>query len=272
MDIIYQLSTMFPNLKTELHMANMKVRPDAFLKKTLLSSFFVSSAMAVFVFFMLAVFKMSVLFLVPIYLFMFALFFFFFLNSPKTAIKKRQRELDKEVIFAGRFLLVKLYSGTPLVNALMDASKSYGVAQQYFKEIVDEISLGTPIEEAIENAVKYSPSEKFRKIMFQLNNAIKIGVDVTKSLENTLDELTSEQMIEIQKYGKKLNSLALFYMLLAVVIPSLGVAMFVVIGSLIGFFRADNSKTVFIAVVLFLIVIQMIFISIFKTARLSVNL
>jgi len=215
---------------------------------------------------------MSILLIFPLFIFFFLMFFFFFLNSPKTTIRKRQRELDKEVIFAGRFLLVKLYAGTPLVNALIDASKSYGVAQSYFKEMVDDINLGAPLEQAIDNAMKYSPSEKFTKILFQISNAIKIGVDVTKSLENTLDELTSEQMVEIQKYGKKLNSLALFYMLLAVVIPSLGVAMFVVIGSLIGFFRADNSKAVFIAVVVFLVIIQFVFISIFKTARLSVNL
>ncbi|MBS3137108.1 type II secretion system F family protein [Candidatus Woesearchaeota archaeon] len=272
MDLIYQLNTLFPHLKAELHMANMMIKPEAFIKKALGLSFFVAMTMLIFGFFMLSVFKASLFLLLPIFIFFFAIFFFFFINSPKTAIRKRQRELDKEVIFAGRFLLVKLYSGTPLVNALMDASKSYGVAQSYFKEMVDDINLGTPVEQAIENGMKYSPSEKFRKILFQINNALKIGVDVTKSLENTLDELTAEQFVEIQKYGKKLNSLALFYMLMAVVIPSLGVAMFVVIGSLVGFFTAENSKQVFIGVIAFLIIIQMVFISIFKTARLSVNL
>ena len=70
---------------------------------------------------------------------------------------------------------------------------------------------------------------------------------------------------------KKLNSLSIFYMLLAVVMPSIGVAMFSVVGSLIGL-GGELAKLLFIGIAIFLIVLQVVFITIFKTARLTVNL
>jgi flagellar protein FlaJ len=196
-------------------------------------------------------------------------FFFFLLNSPKASIAKRQRELDQEVLFAGRFLLVKVHSGRPLLNALIEGSQSYGVASKYFKEIVEDINLGTPIEKALDNAVKYSPSDKFRRILFQVNTALKVGIDVSIPLTNVIEEITAEQLTEIQRYGKKLNSLALFYMLLAIVLPSIGMAIFVVVGGLLGL---PIDRDIFMVVIGVLVLVQLIFISIFKTSRLSVNL
>ena len=172
-------------------------------------------------------------------------------------------------MFAGRFLLVKVNAGRPLLNALMEGSQSYGVSSKYFKEIVEDINLGTPLENALENAVKYSPSDKFRRILFQINTALKVGIDVSIPLTNALEEITNEQLTEIQRYGKKLNSLALFYMLLAIVLPSIGMAIFVVVGGLLGL---PIDRNIFMVVIGVLVLVQLLFISIFKSTRLSVNL
>lgn len=184
-------------------------------------------------------------------------------------IHKRRRELDKEVLFAGRFLLVKVHAGRPLLNALIEGSQSYGVASKYFREIVDDINLGTPIEDALDNAVKYSPSDKFRRILFQISTALKVGIDVSIPLANVLEEIANEQLTDIQRYGKKLNSLALFYMLLAIVLPSIGMAIFVVVGGLLGL---PIGRDLFLVVIGVLVLVQLIFVSIFKSTRLSVNL
>ncbi|MBI3032968.1 type II secretion system F family protein [Candidatus Woesearchaeota archaeon] len=272
MDIVHTILHFYPKVKTDLRMAYMKDRPDIYIKKSLKGAATFGMGMTIFFFFMFQTFKVNLIFLLPTFIILCIGFFHFFLLVPKQRILKRQRDLDREVLFAGRYLLVKLNSGVPLLNALLDASKSYGVAKQYFKEIVDEINLGTPIEKAIDNAVKYSPSVKFRKIMFQIGNAVKVGVDVSRSLSDTLEEITNEQMSDIQAYGKKLNSLALFYMLLAVVVPSLGMTIFIVIGTLVNFLTPDTAPRLFGVVLGFLVFIQFIFVSIFKTTRLSVNI
>jgi pilus assembly protein TadC len=253
-------------------MAHIKQRPDEFIKKILQGSFILSVSMGVFTFFMADVFNFSMIFVPLVIIVLFWLFFMVLLQSPKTKIKKRQRDLDREVLFAGRYLLVKLNSGRPLLNSLVDASKSYGVSSKYFKEIVDDVTMGTPIEKALDNAIKFTPSEKFRRILFQISNAIKIGADVTEPLIAALDEISKEQMIDIQRYGKKLSSLTMFYMLLAIIMPSLGMAMLVVIGSLLGLLTEGVATSIFTGVLIALALIQFVFITIFKSNRLTVNL
>lgn len=274
MDIVHYFLQHFPKLKKEMRMAHIREKPHEYMKNALKKSSFFAAAAATLAFLALvkAGFFAAFFAMLCSFLFFFSLFFTYHVYLPKKLIQKRKREIDREVLFAGRYLLVKLHSGMPLLNSLIDASRSYGVANKYFKEIVDDINMGTPLENAIDNAVKYTPSEKFKKILFQIYNAITVGVDVSDALKATLDELTAEQHVEIQKYGKKLNSLSLFYMLIAVVMPSLGVTMLIVIGTLMGFFREENAVLILGSVVGLLFILQFVFISIFKTSRLSVNL
>lgn len=240
-----------------------------FVKKTFQLAVMFAVGTLVLLFFFFEIAGISVLYLLLILPFIYIGYFFFFMMSPKNIINKRKRELDQEVLFAGRFLLVKVHSGRPLLNALIEGSQSYGIASKYFKEIVEDINLGTPIEKALDNAVKYSPSEKYRRILFQISTALKVGIDVSIPLSNAIDEITAEQLTEIQRYGKKLNSLALFYMLLAIVLPSIGMAIFVVVGGLLGL---PIERNLFLVVTGALVIVQLIFVSVFKASRLSVNL
>jgi len=270
-DIIHRITKKFPKLPAQLRMAHVKDRPEEFVKKMLKGAVTYALGLSVLVFFVLDMMEKPVAFVILAFPLLFLLLFVLLIYSPVTKINKRRRDLDREVLFAGRFLLVKIHSGRPLLNALVDASESYGVASKYFKELVDDINMGTPIEKALDNAMTFSPSLKYRKILFQIGNAIKIGIDVSEPLSNTLDEISGEQMLEIQRYGKKLNSLSIFYMLIAVVMPSIGVAMFSVIGSLVGL-GGDLANTIFMVVLGLLAIMQLIFITIFKSARLTVNL
>jgi hypothetical protein len=105
--------------------------------------------------------------------------------------------------------------------------------------------------------------------LFHVNNALKLGIDVTKPLNAVLEEITTEQDLEIKRYGKKLNTIIIFYMLAAIVMPSLGMTIFIVLSSFINF---TVSTTHFAIVIGFIILIQFLFISIFKTIRPTVNL
>jgi pilus assembly protein TadC len=184
-------------------------------------------------------------------------------------VSKRAKKIDKDVLFAGRFLLIKLNSGKPLINSLMDASQSYGVANTYFKDIVRNIDLGTPLEDALEKAMDSCPSKKMGRVLFQINNALRIGIDVTQNLEAVLEEIANEQLVEIQRYGKKLSSLTLFYMLVAVVAPSLGITMFMVVAGLVSL---DIGPSTFFVFSFFLVLIEFVFLSLFKSIRPNVNI
>jgi pilus assembly protein TadC len=256
-------------LKRKLLIAGMNITPKDFVKKNTRTALMVAVCMGVLSFFIVSKNKGS-----PIMILLVAFMFFMLsrsiLNrSADVKISKRAKAIDKDVLFAGRFLLIKLNSGKPLINSLIEASQSYGVASHYFKEIVRNIELGTPLEQALESAMDNCPSKKMKKILFQINNALKVGVDVSQNLESILQEITNEQLVEIQRYGKKLNSLTMFYMLLAVVVPSLGITIFVILASLVSI---SLPPSIFISFLFFLTITELMFMSIFKSIRPSVNI
>jgi pilus assembly protein TadC len=269
MGISRTIALRMPRLKDKLRGAAVNKKPDIFIKECLSNAFIMSILLSVLLTFM--VLKMNgniAIIFVCFFVFFFGLFFLFVKRLDVT-MAKREREIDRDVLFAGRFLLVKLNSGKPLINSIIDASKSYGVATKYFKEIVQDIDLGTPMEDALLNAYKNTPSRKFKKILFQINNSLKIGVDVSVPLESTLEEISQEQLVEIQRYGKKLNSLTMFYMLIAIIVPSLGITLFSVVASMVSI---TIDMNIFLIVLFFVMMVQVMFINVFKSIRPNLNI
>lgn len=255
-------------LRNRLRTANLPYTPAKYIKKTLNMSLYAIVPTILF-FFVLKKAKLSPFLLIPIFVILYILIFEYLLLSVKAKIRKREREIDREVIFVGRYLLVKLYSGRPLLNALIETSEGKGITSKYIKDIVDDINTGSTIETALNNAMIYSPSSKLRRILFHVNNALQLGIDVTKPLESAIYEITKEEELEIKKYGKKLNTLVIFYMIAAVILPSLGVAILIVLSSFINLAIDLKGLLLF---VFFIVVLEFIFITLFKSIRPVVNL
>ncbi|MBW2976993.1 type II secretion system F family protein [Candidatus Woesearchaeota archaeon] len=266
--LVQWINSFFPDLKKKFRMAHIRKAPQEFIYENLKSSLLFSLALTVIFFFIGSKAGVPLIFILAAFIPFFALVFGFMFLKVKARIYQRQKEIDREVLFAGQYLLIKLYSGRPLLNALIDTTKSYGVASKYMKEIVNDINTGSSLEMALENAMNYSPSEKFRRILFHVKNALELGIDVTKPLSSVLDEIRKEQSLEIQKYGKKLNTIVIFYMLGAVVMPSIGMTLFIVFSSFINF---TITLSHFAVMIFFMVIIQFLFMSIFKTIRPVVN-
>ena len=264
-----QVAAFFPTLKRDLRIAHLPYSAVEYTSKNLKSSIMVAPLFTILFFFVLKKAQLPLILLLPIFIAIFIMVFGYSIISIKSKIRKREKEIDQEVLFVGRYLLVKLYSGRPLLNALIETSESRGIATKYVKEIVDDINTGSTIEDALRNAMTSSPSEKLGKILFHVNNALKLGIDVTGPLESVLEEITRNEALEIKKYGKKLNTLVIFYMLAAVIMPSLGVSIFIVITSFINFPIDLKSFGLFI---FFLIILEFIFITLFRSIRPTVNL
>lgn len=266
---VNRVASFFPALKSELRIAHLPYTPVEYVNKHLRITALYALLFTILFYFVLQKAGLPIFLLVPIFSTLYILLFEYSILAVKAKIRKREREVNKEVLFIGRYLLVKLYSGRPLLNALIETAESRGIASKYIKEIVDDINTGNTIENSLNNAMIYAPSDKLRRILFHLNNALQLGIDVTKPLESVLDEITKEEEIEIKRYGKKLNTLVIFYMLGAVIVPSLGAAMFIVVSSFINFPIGLNGLLILI---FFIFVLQFIFVTLFKSIRPMVSL
>lgn len=259
-----RLAKMFPGLQQSLIIARMKTTANKYIAQALTNSVMVT---ATFLFLLLLLFlqiKISILWLFLLGPAIFAFFIFFFMNIPYVYINQRSREIEKNVLFAGRYLLVKVQSGEPLFNSLIGVAKSYGATGEVFNEIVQDVHFGAKIEDAIDKAIKNNPNDNLKKLLWEISNSIKTGSDMSKSLSAILEGINEQVYTEIEKYGRKINSITLFYMVLAIIVPSLGMTMVAIISSFISIVIPMNILYLLAFMIAF---VQFMFISLYKSIR-----
>ena len=230
-----KIAKSFPHLKLHLAQAEIKTTPEKFVKQNLKLSFYLSFALVFIGFlFLYKIQPKLIVLLILLFPVVYFMSFIYFMNTPAAKAKKAVREIDKEIVFAGRFLLVELSAGVPLFNAMDNVSRSYPLIGKYFKEIIDRAEVGKPIDEAITEVMELTPSDNFRKLLWQIMNSLRTGADVSVALNSILEQIAREQLIKMKEYGKKLNPMVMFYLMIAVIVPSLGVTMLSLLSSFIG--------------------------------------
>jgi len=257
--IFKMLARNIPELKLKLARARMNEEPEHYVKKTFSTAMVLTFGLLIIVF---AFFKKPVilLFAPPIFLFS----FFYFIRLVDVKIEKMKRHINQELVFAGRFLIIELESGVPLYNSFINLGKNYEVIGPFFNEVVEKINLGTTMEEALNEAITLTPSPELRKLMWQVLNSMRTGADVADSLNAVIDQVVRQQQIAVKEYGRKLNPLAMFYMMMAVIVPSLGTTVMVVLATFMGFSLPLPFLLIIAGLVGF---VQLMFLAIIKSAR-----
>jgi len=257
-----------PGLSQKLKMAAIKETPQEFIKSVVFTSFYMTTGFLIILAAILSKISINKILLIIAFPVLFVIVFLYFVNMPDVKIVSKRKSIDREIIYAGRFLVVELQSGVLLYNAMKNVSKSYKDIGNAFGEIIHAIDLGTSIEDALRESIEYTPSNDFRRMLWQIMNALKTGSDVSDSLKSVLDQITREQIIEVQSYSKKLNPLAMFYMILAVILPSLGITMLVVMSS---FVSIELTLGILLGISAVLGLLQFMFFTIIKSSRPAVS-
>lgn len=254
----------FPELQKNLKRANMPMDAGSFIARALM----IAAIFSLPIGFALALLAGMVglpqflgLLMIPL---VFASVFLWMIQYPRIRIGMRERELDKDVLFAGRDMLIAIKSGVPLFNAMANVSNNYGVASEEFGKIVEKIQSGMPAEIAMQEASDRNTSKPFRQILLQMVTSMRSGADMALALEIVLNQISQEQMIALKRYGQTLNPITMFYMLFGIILPSLGIAIGVILTSFIN--MKINSEMLFLLVFL-LGVLQYIFLAMMSSSR-----
>jgi flagellar protein FlaJ len=188
-------------------------------------------------------------------------------SYPKVLINRRVRDLERNLLFALRNILIQIRSGVPIFNAMVSiAMGNYGQISKEFKSVVEKVESGASVIDTLEEVAVRNPSIYFRRAIWQLVNALKSGSDVAENLSNVISSLSREQIVEIRRYQSTLNPIAMMYMMIAVIAPSLGITVLIILSSFPGMEAIGNEFTfwILLAGVTFM---QFIFMSIIKTKR-----
>jgi flagellar protein FlaJ len=259
---------MNPKFKKELAQADIAL--DA-------RSYYTLSVLSAVMFFIMTFFPILIVgyFTVPIgmlvvaalifSMFMAGIVFFYYMIHPRLLISRKSSLLEKDLLFALKYMLIRIRSGVPLYDAMVGvAHGQYGEVSNEFKTAVKEMSGGVEEVKALENMALRTTSMFFRRTIWQIANNMRSGSDISNSLSSIIENLVQEQKIMIRRYGSELNPIILMYMMFSVIIPSLGVTVIIVMSSFSGI---TVPVFLFYLIPIGVFMLQIIFISIIRNKR-----
>jgi len=253
-----------PNLRQKLRLAGMNDDPLMFVQQSLVVAGMMSIMITVLFFFVLQIFGINVFAIVLLFPLFFIFAFMLRMQYPNAKAQKRAREVERELVFAGRQMLIELKAGVPLFDAMLSISRDYGEISNEFAKIVDRVNAGVPTDVAMHDVADDNPSMSFKRVILQLINSIRSGSDVAKALDAVLDQISREQITDLKAYGQKLNPLGMFYMVFGIILPSLGIALAIIIFS---FLSINIDVTILYAFLFVITILQYIFVTVIESQK-----
>lgn len=189
------------------------------------------------------------------------------ISYPKIIVGRRTKNIERNLLFVLRTLLVQIRAGVPIFDTFLSiATGEYGEISEEFKSVIDKARAGESVIDGLEELAIRNPSIHFRRAIWQLLNALKSGSDVGDNLESVINALSKEQLVEIRQYQSILNPLAMMYMMMAVIAPSLGITVLIILSTFPGMEEVGKEQTFWVLLggVVFM---QFMFMSIIKSKR-----
>ncbi len=265
----YSLKPFFPFTGLSLRQAGLRIDVREYLSMCLASSliFFVFSSAFISTLVFLAGLETPIIFgIVSGTIFSFFVFVQQ-ISYPKILSRKKIRSLEQNLLPALQNLLIQLNSGVPTFNILVNISSGdYGEVSKEFAKAVKEINAGRPQVEVLEELASNNPSNLFRRTIWQVVNGMKAGSDMAAVISDIINRLAEQQLIQIQNYGGQLSPLAMFYMLVAVIVPSLSVTFIIILSSFISL-GEYVTKLMFWGLFVLVVFLQIMFMGVIKSRR-----
>ncbi|MFT4344091.1 MAG: type II secretion system F family protein [Candidatus Woesearchaeota archaeon] len=263
--------TIFMNFGLKLQQARMEISARKYLAMCFANNVIVGIIVALTVFWIGS--SMTAPPIHPFFMAFFAMIFIigFLLfqqrGAPEVYIKKRVASIESNILPALQTILIQLRAGVPLFDIMVNtAAANYGEVSKEFLNVVKQINGGVPQAQALERMALENPSNIFRSAIWQMVNGMKTGTNLSAILREIMNELAEEQLIQVEEYGAQLSPLTMFYMIMAVIIPAIGVNFLIV---LVAFMGLDlfASQAIFWGVYSFVFMIQIVFMGMIKSKR-----
>ena len=199
----------------------------------------------------------------------FITFLFLLVYYPRILVQKRAGQIDRGLAFALKDLMLQVSSGVCLFNGMTNVSKAgYDEISDEFDKVVREINAGVNEVDALERMGLRTESRFVKKTIWQLVNVMRSGASVSGALRSVVGSLILFEQKLIRDFTQELNLWSLVYMIFAVIAPTLGTTMLIILSSFGG---ASVSKELFIAVLLVSFFVQASIVGFVKNRRPVIN-
>jgi len=267
------LKGMTPGLDTDLIRAEMEINSDEYRFASMFSAFVWAMAFFALISFSMAYLtgeiRESLLVGFGAGLVLFVMMLIVILRYPKIISGKESEQVDKDLVYALKDLLLSISSGLSMFTALTLVSRgSYGYVSKDIRRVISQVNTGVPLEDALEELAISTPSEHFQNALWQIINTSKSGAGVEGVIRSLVDNLVAEQRSNIQKYSNELNVLTLMYMLAAVAIPTIITTLMIILNA---FVSVGASDIMFIVLIIISFFVQLTIIGFVKSRRPEVH-
>jgi flagellar protein FlaJ len=257
-----------PSIKSDLAQLSIKISPEEYMSMVIFSAFF--SFITLFIpVFVIGILLRPLQEVLPVSLLgslsIAIIVAFYSIVYTKLEVIRKTKLLEKDLLFVLRYIYIKIKSGIPLYDAMVGvAYGDFGEISKEFKKTIKEVSAGIDELRALENMALRNPSLYFRRVVWQITNNMRAGVDIADVLGEITSSLVKEHKLLVRKYGSELNPIILMYMMFTVVIPSLGITVIVVMSAFSGI---AVPLYLFYIIPIIVFALQLVFISLIKNKR-----
>lgn len=258
---------LFPELGWNLKKAGYKIDAVFFLSVAFTAGFFLFSMCLLAAVFVIPE-KAGIDFMLGLggSIIMGVLGFMYVIFLPSLKVSRSQRGIDKNLEYMLKDMEIQLTAGIPLFDIFVNtANGEYGECSVISRKVVEEVQSGKAIINVLDEYGMLSPSEYLRRVFWQIVNALKTGSNVGIALKMISKEIREEKENSITTYAQELGLLSLIYMIMVIILPSMGITLMLILSSLIG--GGVVTEVVFWVILLVVIFFQFIFISIIKSKR-----
>ncbi|MEK6959080.1 MAG: type II secretion system F family protein [archaeon] len=242
----------FPGFTLILEQSGLNLNPDAFFAMTLFTSAFYAIATSILMIILLIILKLTqYMYLAEMLgLIMGMMVFVKILGGASITIVRNVRSINSNLIFGLKMILVEINAGVGLFDAVVIvAMHNLGEMSNVFKDIAKRLNSGEAEEEVLKDIATKNPSPFLRKVLWQIISGLKAGSPLNKVIDESLSALEREQKIEIIAYGSSLRVLTLMFMMIGVIIPSMGLTFIFVLNSLPGINITNQMLWTFLAII-----------------------
>lgn len=263
-----RFSKMAPGLELTLKRAKIPLERIEYVSVVLFSAIFMSALIGSLLFFVsiyVVELMLGLMVSVAVGGTLFAVINIYLLQYPKLFVRKRVKDMERNLIYGLKHILIQMKSGVPMFKAFVSLSQGgYGSLSEEFGQLVKTVQTGGNVEDELDRIAIHNPSLYLRRAIWQVSNGIKAGSDMSLVLNSIIDNISKEQTLAIRRYGSQLNPLTLVYMMVAVIIPALGITMLIVLSSFSGM---EITETMLWGILGALAFLQFMYIGLIKSKR-----
>ena len=139
--------------------------PVDFVKKILMMALYMTLGLCLVIFVFLDK-KGNGIYTLLVFPFLYVIMFMYMSRMPDVKILKREKAINKEIVFAGRFLIIEISSGVSLYKSMANIAEHYEHVGLYFREILQKVEMGTSLADALNEEVELIPSNNLKRLMW----------------------------------------------------------------------------------------------------------